>query len=398
MSNYPELDKYVGDSRNNGMPDDLIRSELLKIGWPEADVESALSIPLPSEIIKADISNSIPAPIENVVGNETPPSQSTISYKKGLLIGIVTLVGLAVIASVGYFLVVPRVNTFSSTTKISQDVRLSELATSSSNENSATPGSIHVEADVKVSSDCGISLDCFNDKFLTCSPAYTEFGLGPVAVRYEILKKVSNGCQITMKYTKNPSPEWLNKDMVCTFDNKVNFLKATEQVMQTIQSDPNNCKGPLADFLRGFSAESGFKFPVEKNPYYSTFTASGYKVNYPSFLTTKYKTDGVTVHVPTITTGSFETDYNNCSGVKSQTWGDFYSREVTSRGAKYCFITGISKPDPLKDNSYSFIKKIDSNYVSVDVKVSYPSVSVKHSIEPIIIYYTQEIANTLTNQ
>ncbi len=103
MSNYPELDKYVGDSRNNGMPDDQIRSELLKIGWQEADVESALPTSLPSEIIKEDVVSAIPVSAEN----ETRLSQTLISYKKGLLIGIVTLVGLAIIASIGYFLANP---------------------------------------------------------------------------------------------------------------------------------------------------------------------------------------------------------------------------------------------------------------------------------------------------
>lgn len=98
--------------------------------------------------------------------------------------------------------------------------------------------------------DCGDKI-CFNKKFSTCESATIQSdtqGLG--AVSYKILGPAPGGCSITMKYTKNPNPDWVNKEMTCTFDNKVDFETSVQKTFNGVIHGTVTCQGPLYTLLR----------------------------------------------------------------------------------------------------------------------------------------------------
>lgn len=109
---------------------------------------------------------------------------------------------------------------------------------------------VRIKAEVKETVNCG-DPDCFDQKFVVCEPATLDFDMGFVATHYEILEPSDGGCKTIMRYTKNPNPEWLNKDMTCIFDNSKNINNAVEDILdRLINNGIASCEGPLAEVLR----------------------------------------------------------------------------------------------------------------------------------------------------
>lgn len=109
-------------------------------------------------------------------------------------------------------------------------------------------GKIMIKSDVTTSENCG-SEKCFEDKFKVCEPAtlLAESSLG--SIYYEIVKKEQTGCAVKMKYTVNPNPEWVNKEMTCTLDNKTDFQTAIADAFNKIFAKQLICTGPLYEVL-----------------------------------------------------------------------------------------------------------------------------------------------------
>jgi len=109
-------------------------------------------------------------------------------------------------------------------------------------------GKILIKSDVTTSENCG-SENCFEEKFKVCEPAtlLAESSLG--SIYYEIVKKEQAGCAVKMKYTVNPNPEWVNKEMVCTLDNKADFQTAVVDAFKKLFAKQLICTGPLYEVL-----------------------------------------------------------------------------------------------------------------------------------------------------
>lgn len=79
----------------------------------------------------------------------------------------------------------------------------------------------NIKTDIVTTASCGTP-ECFQEKFYTCQPATLSAdadGLG--AVVYTILKPLdSTHCRVSFKYTKVLNPDWLNKDLTCTYRNR----------------------------------------------------------------------------------------------------------------------------------------------------------------------------------
>lgn len=139
--------------------------------------------------------------------------------------------------------------------QVSNNIVTSEKPVNSSINLSVSTSSIKASAHVKITGtslqteNCG-SQDCFYQKFATCSPATLDSSLGPITFHYEIIKPVTNGCQVSMKYTRNPNPAWVDEQMLCILNNKANFQSEAQRVMSDIQNDSQTCTGPLSDTIR----------------------------------------------------------------------------------------------------------------------------------------------------
>lgn len=108
---------------------------------------------------------------------------------------------------------------------------------------------IKIKAEVETTVNCG-SEDCFKKKFTACQPATMISDAGFAAVSYKIIEPTTSGCKMTFKYTTNPNPDWVNKEMTCTFDNKIGFDESIKKVFDGIFDGTVVCAGPLYPVMR----------------------------------------------------------------------------------------------------------------------------------------------------
>ncbi len=119
------------------------------------------------------------------------------------------------------------------------------------------PGAIASSPDLV---DCGMSdieneaamQACFGPQFRTCSPAKvrTEVNLAPliegiIGYEYEIIGPRADGCEVKSRYTSNPNPEYLNKNLFCRYDNRKPFNDAVQEVFPALTT----CSGELKPYL-----------------------------------------------------------------------------------------------------------------------------------------------------
>lgn len=107
--------------------------------------------------------------------------------------------------------------------------------------------------------DCGLgnltnesaASACLTPRFQACSPtkvrAEIDLGVfgGIVGYEYEILGPQNNGCRVRSRYTSNPNPEYLNKDLFCVYNNQKPFSEAVQEVLPSLDA----CSGDLKPYL-----------------------------------------------------------------------------------------------------------------------------------------------------
>jgi hypothetical protein len=99
------------------------------------------------------------------------------------------------------------------------------------------------------------SEDCFYSAFSDCAPATFSADAGFAAVSYEILGfKASGKCEVSMIYTSNPNPDWVDQMIICSIDSGANFQDAFGDAMTEVVNSPNSahpsCVGPLVTVMR----------------------------------------------------------------------------------------------------------------------------------------------------
>ena len=91
---------------------------------------------------------------------------------------------------------------------------------------------------------------CIYTKFEACEASTFSADAGFVAISYEIFGPKDAGCEMSLVYTKNPNPDWVDQPMTCIFDNTQDFQTAVgEQLTATSNSETNTCSGPLVEVL-----------------------------------------------------------------------------------------------------------------------------------------------------
>jgi len=132
------------------------------------------------------------------------------------------------------------------------NVEITTTKTIESSKNVDTEGlkaDINIKADVTEIVNCGAE-DCFQKKFSACQPATYKADTGFVATEYKIIGPADSGCKVTFKYTTNPNPEWVNKEMTCTFDNKIDFEKSFQNTFEGAIAGSATCTGSLYTILK----------------------------------------------------------------------------------------------------------------------------------------------------
>ena len=129
-------------------------------------------------------------------------------------------------------------NTNQEITTISQ-----ESATESSNN-----VNVRINAPVTTTVDCRSS-DCFQEKFSKCEKATLKASVLGAEYYYEIIGLENNKCKMLTRYNKNPNPDWVGKNMICLYDNSLNFEEANKSVLNGIIEGSVICNGELFQIL-----------------------------------------------------------------------------------------------------------------------------------------------------
>lgn len=108
---------------------------------------------------------------------------------------------------------------------------------------------VAIEKASSTTSNCD-TLACFSQKFARCEPSefQSQETLGASAY-YKIIGVVPGGCSMVFKYPRNPNPNWMNKEMTCTFDNKIDFEKSVQKTIENVMGGKEICSGPLYGIL-----------------------------------------------------------------------------------------------------------------------------------------------------
>ncbi len=169
------------------------------------------------------------------------------NYRSGFIgIALVIVVALAV-AGGGYYWY--GVNNAGITVEETPKTQLETEVTTSATSPVGTVN-VSVTTDLATTNDCS-GANCFEQKFAACQPATTNVDAeGIAAVEYKIVGPASGGCQISFKYTKNPNPDWENKELTCVINNSASFQQSSQTLMTGIFDGSANCRGPLLEVLQ----------------------------------------------------------------------------------------------------------------------------------------------------
>lgn len=163
------------------------------------------------------------------------------NYKMKITIGIIVaaIIGLAVGVGIRYI--------YPTSDVVTTEERRRIISTS---EGEGIRVRTDIEATVTTTVDCG-DKNCFDEKFAACEPATLTASAPPLGTAaYEILGAGTGGCRVTFKYTENPNPDWVNKEMTCTVDNSKDFQGAFDEVFPGVfQGNSQVCSGPFVDLF-----------------------------------------------------------------------------------------------------------------------------------------------------
>lgn len=219
-----------------------------------------------SDVIQALLSNNwkiedINAALATI---DAVPSQS-ISVVPGAM-GTMTKValwifGVVIVAGAGVGIWLWQQSTQSASQLASE--RLSTTTTETIHDTSIQNGitmNVNAKIDVTTTASCGTP-DCFQQKFEACQSATLDADAEFVSVHYKIISAIdSNYCRVSFTYTKNPNPDWVGKEMTCTFPTHLSD-GIEKQVGDVIaysaaggKGNPNECEGSLYSLLQPVQA------------------------------------------------------------------------------------------------------------------------------------------------
>jgi len=178
----------------------------------------------------------------DVLGAEksTTPKRPKSSFTPILIISAIVLLTI-IVGLVFYF----SLSTESQSMQPTQSTEIIHRSVTSTEELVTDEGgslgklTVKIEADLEVTTDCAEGLVCFEERFAKCEPSTVTIRLmESLAYYYEIIGPKAGLCEVKSKFLANPNPAYLDKWMVCQYDNSKNFETATEEGIHT-------CKGPL---------------------------------------------------------------------------------------------------------------------------------------------------------
>ena len=114
-------------------------------------------------------------------------------------------------------------------------------------ENGNNFGQMHINTDIDVEVSTDEGYEVFKQKFTNCQVATSEYKISDTLIYYlEILGPKDERCQVKSKFTANPNPNWINKEMTCEYDNSLDY--------ETAVQDMSKCSGELYTLMTDMSS------------------------------------------------------------------------------------------------------------------------------------------------
>ncbi|HOZ35936.1 MAG TPA: hypothetical protein PLK55_03065 [archaeon] len=213
-----ELRKWAENKSAEGYSPDQIKEALIKEGYTTEEINEAMNI---------ENNNSIIAPV-----SVTMPKRNKILPI--IIIGIIVLI---LISAGLYFFV------FNNERSVSENVNsATQKDINLVDENGDNFGQMHIDVNVDMEVVTEEGYEDFKQKFASCQSASVESKLfETITYYYEIIGPKEGLCEVKSKFTANPNPEWVNKEMICLYDNSLDF--------ETAVQDMSRCSGELYDLM-----------------------------------------------------------------------------------------------------------------------------------------------------
>lgn len=259
----PQLIDYIRRQVAAGVSQDDISKALVAIGWETAAIQEGF----------ASVSTSSPVGLPPL-GVQMPvqsPLESGNPRHIGRWVAIISIVLLLLIAAGAYAAYsfnlftlpgvgapIPKVIPTKKSATTTAAVAPLPLATTtaSTTQTTATVSSNATSTKTVATSTASTALscttqDCFNTQFALCNKAMLTVDSGILGVaQYSIIGPVSGGCSMSFVFTKHLNTTWVNKPMTCTYDNKIEFTAAVQNVFTAAQQGKSACTGPLTSILK----------------------------------------------------------------------------------------------------------------------------------------------------
>jgi len=211
----PKLADWVKSKLTEGYTSKEIKDSLIKEGYTDTEINDAMN------------------------PTASPVTQSSVKTKK-FNIWPILIIGIIVVILIGaglYFFVFHTEKPVTEIVNSTSDENVSLV-----DENGNIVGQMHVTTDIDVQVTTETGYEDFKQKFRTCQPTTSEYRLSDRMVYFlEILGPKDNLCQVRSKFTVNPNPAWVNKEMTCEYDNSLDY--------ETAVQDMSKCSGELYNLM-----------------------------------------------------------------------------------------------------------------------------------------------------
>tara|TARA_Y100000310_G_scaffold322705_1_gene382049 strand:+ start:555 stop:1427 length:873 start_codon:yes stop_codon:yes gene_type:complete len=226
----PQLVNWIKAQQAQGYTPEQLYSSLIQQGYAPNDVTEAMSF-----ASQQPTQPKYPPPTQQ----QQPQQQAQQSFQspkkpKNMLPVIVISV-----VFIGMLLAGGGVYLYFSLGLDSNTQQAERLSSGSSQESSKSTTEIELGSE----ETCD-TFECFEENFAECIPsAFTLRLTSTISYYNEILGSKDDLCEIKSRATANPSSEWINKEMVCLYDNSQDYETAAEDI--------SKCEGELYDLMSG---------------------------------------------------------------------------------------------------------------------------------------------------
>jgi hypothetical protein len=241
-----QLVNWIKAQQAQGYTPEQLYNSLVQQGYAPNDVTEAISF-----ASQQPTQPKYPPPTQQQPPSQQPVQQQAQPSKKSknmLPIIVISVVFIGLLITIGGAYLYFSLGISLDSNILSSDTRQTEKFSSESTTE-VEPGSEET---------CD-TLECFEENFAECIPsAFTLRLTSTISYYNEILGPKDELCEVKSRATANPTAEWINKEMLCLYDNSQDY--------ETAARDISKCEGELYDLMSGKEPSTTEDTPLDNEP------------------------------------------------------------------------------------------------------------------------------------